>query len=47
MELGNPNTLLKNRWESRECNYMRMWEQDAARSKRQAVTVWIRVQNLP
>ena len=47
MELGNPNTLLKNRWEPRERNYMRTWEQDAARSKRQAVTVWIGVQNLP
>jgi hypothetical protein len=23
MELGNPNTLLKNRWEPREWNYMR------------------------
>jgi len=47
MELGNPNTLLETGGNRVSGTCMRMWEQDATRSKRQAVTVWIGVQNLP
>jgi hypothetical protein len=43
MELGNPNTLLKTGGNRVSGTCMRTWEQDAARSKRQAVTVWIGV----